>query len=299
MELTVLHSNEFQNHCLFHVSGHKNFWWTRGGVNTSQDVIHKQIRENVKWGVQQLGPKAKGEADLRPGVENPKVIFLAGGPSINDHVEEIKAKRAMGYPLITVNNSFNWALDHGMEPSMQFMIDAREFNNRFVARHEEAPHCKFAIASQCHPTVFEMLPKDRTYMWHISLEDKDIEVINETYGKMYEDWFPTPGGCSVTLRAMCALQTIGFRKIEMYGFDSCVMDDEHHGYRQDENDTENAINVRVAKGTTHEREFRCHPFMAVQAREFQTLTKLYFQDLDLIVHGDGLIAHLIKTGAEM
>lgn len=299
MELTILHSNEFQHHCLFHVSGHKNFWWTRGGVNTSQDVVHDQIKENAKWEVEQLVPHGKGEATLRPGVENPKVIFLAGGPSLNDHVDDIKAKRAMGYPLITVNNAFNWALDHGMQPSLQFMIDAREFNKRFVERFDEAPDCKFVIASQCHPSVFEMLPRDRTYMWHISLEDADIELTNEIYGEIYKDWFPIPGGCSVTLRAMCALQTIGFRKLEMYGFDSCIMDGEHHAYEQKENDRDDFIRLRVARGTKHEREFLCEPFMAVQAREFQTLTKIYFQDLDLIVHGDGLIAHLIKTGAEM
>lgn len=136
-------------------------------------------------------------------------------------------------------------------------------------------------------------------MWHISLEDEDIDVIKDVYGEMYKDWFPVPGGCSVTLRALCALQMIGFRKVELYGFDSSLKEDEHHAYEQTENDGEKIVDVRVAKGTKHERTFKCHPFMAVQAREFQKLTSIYFQNMDLIVHGDGLIAHLIKTGASL
>jgi hypothetical protein len=299
MELVVLHSNEFPNHCLFHVSGHRNFWWTRGGVNTPQDVIHGQIRENAKWEIEQLRPHGKGEAKLRPDDEEPSVILLAGGPSLSEFEDEIRDKRDKGHPLITVNNTFNWALDRGLIPSLQFMIDAREFNNRFVERHAEADTCKFVIASQCHPSVFEMLPKDRTSMWHISLEDEDIDVIKDVYGEMYKDWFPVPGGCSVTLRALCALQMIGFRKVELYGFDSSLKEDEHHAYEQTENDGEKIVDVRVAKGTKHERTFKCHPFMAVQAREFQKLTSIYFQNMDLIVHGDGLIAHLIKTGASL
>jgi hypothetical protein len=295
--LLVLHSQEFADSCLFHVSGFRTFWWTRGGVNNEEEVIHEQLRENAKWSVQQLEPQGKGEGTLRPGEESPPVLFLAGGPSLNDFTDEIREKRAQGYPLITVNNTFNWALDHGLTPSLQFMIDSRAFNKRFVERHAEAESCKFAIASQCHPSVFEMLPKDRTYMWHVSLEDSDLEVLNDTYGPMYEGWWPVPGGCAVTLRALCALQMIGFRRVELYGFDSCLADDTHHAYEQPENDGDDIIEVRIAKGTEHDRSFKCYPFMARQMKEFDVLVNSYLKDMDLIVHGDGLIAHMVKTSA--
>jgi SAM-dependent methyltransferase len=71
-ECVVLHSNEFEGHCLFHVSAHTNFWWTRGGVNTSQEVIHNNIRANAKWGVKQLTPH-----EVQEDVE---IMLLAGGP---------------------------------------------------------------------------------------------------------------------------------------------------------------------------------------------------------------------------
>jgi hypothetical protein len=46
------------------------------------------------------------------------------------------------------------------------------------------------------------------------------------------------------------------------------------------------------------KSFKCHSWMAFQAQEFITLVKHIFpDDLELNVHGDGLIAHILKTGA--
>jgi hypothetical protein len=48
------------------------------------------------------------------------------------------------------------------------MVDALELNARFADK--VIADCKYFIASQCHPTVFEKLPKDRTYIWHTGAE---------------------------------------------------------------------------------------------------------------------------------
>jgi hypothetical protein len=135
-------------------------------------------------------------------------------------------------------------------------------------------------------------------MWHVSLEDDDIAVIKETYGEMYKDWFPIPGGCSVTLRAICALQMMGFRKIHVYGFDSCILED-HHAYEQEENDKAQLVDIRVGKGTKHEKTFKTQDWMAVQAKEFTKLSDHYLKEMDLIIYGDGLISYIVKTGAEL
>jgi len=291
MNVIVLHSNEFDGHVAFHVSAHRDFFFTRGGVNTSQEQIHDNIRTNKKWDVKQL-------SYYEP--QDMEVVFLAGGPSLNDFTDEIIEHHRAGKKIITVNGAYQWAQDHGINNVTQFMIDAREFNNRFVDPVRD--DCKYIIASQCDPSVFEKLPEKNTYMWQVSLEDEDIEVVDETYGEIYKDWWPIPGGCSVTLRALCALNMMGYRQVHVYGFDSCVMEDntdEHHAYEQEENDGIQIIDVRVGKGTKNEREFKCQDWMAVQAKEFCKLTSIYLKDMKLIVYGDGLIAHIVKSGASL
>ena len=50
------------------------------------------------------------------------------------------------------------------------------------------------------------------------------------------------------------------------------------------------------------REFKCHPWMMLQAFEFQNIVTNFlakFDDFEMIVHGDGLIAAIINHAAEL
>jgi hypothetical protein len=69
-------------------------------------------------------------------------------------------------------------------------VDAREFNNRFVEK--VIPECKYFIASQCHPSMFDKLPKEQTFIWHTSAED-----VNDVLAEEYKNWYPVPGGSTV------------------------------------------------------------------------------------------------------
>jgi hypothetical protein len=97
------------------------------------------------------------------------------------------------------------------------------------------------------------------------------------------------------LRAFSLLRMLGFYRFEVYGFDSCLRDDEHHAYAQPENASDTKNLVRVSCG---DRVFRCKPWMASQAQEFIDLIRFIGDEIELVVHGDGLIAHIIKTAAE-
>ena len=282
-------SNEFENHVIFYVTAHRKFFFGRGQVNTSPEVVEENMRENAKLGLPQLKPH-----DEQPDLE---IMLIAGGPSLNDYWDEIKERREFGMPLITVNGAYNQCIERGINPSMQFVIDAREHNKRFVEPLVE--DCKYAVASQCHPELVKAVPEDRSFFWQVTTDDEWLPLLRELFGKMYEDWFPVPGGSTVTLRALCALQMLGFRKIHVYGFDSCLMGEEHHAYKQEENDNDPSIDLRIGKGTKWDKTFKVSGWHAVQAKEFQRMAPLYFQNLQLNIKGDGLIAYLVNSGAEL
>ena len=253
-----------------------------GKVNTTPDVVLGHIRENAKTDWQLLHPCP---------LQDTEVMMLCGGPSLNDFTDEIIKLRSEGMPMITTNGTYNWAIRNGMTPSMQLIIDAREFNKRFV--RPVVDDCKYAIASQCHPSVFEGLPQDRTYIWHVSGGE---EPVRELLDELYEIWFPCPGGSTVTLRGLCLLRMLGFHKIHMYGFDSCHIDGEHHAYDQPENNYGTDKTIPVSVGG---RVFRCDPWMYHQAKEWMEMVGMFGDEIDLNVKGDGLIAHIIKTGARL
>ena len=257
-------------------------------LNVEEDRAKENIRANLDLGLQEIVPH-----EVQPDV---KVILLAGGPSLKAHEDEILEQGRQGVPCVTVNGTYNCLLDRGVKPAAMVMVDAREFNKRFVSRHVDT--CKYLVSSQCDNELVKSLPAERTWLWHAG----QSEMIRSTLMEWSEEkgvkreWFPVYGSSTVISRAITLLAMLGFRKIEIFGWDSCLLDGEHHAYEQKENDSREIVTVTVGG-----REFRCHPWMVVQANEFPKLVKhIYSQvpDLELSVRGDGLLAAILNYSAQ-
>lgn len=250
-----------------------------GRINVGETVVDANVRTNVEAGWQHVTPFDKQDRE---------VMVLAGGPSLKDHLREIFQLRAEGAALITVNGTYDWAMDNGLAPSAQIVLDARPFNARFTRRPH--PTCKYLIASQVDPSTLEGLPRERTWIWHSGVSDANEALIREKTGH----FFPVPGGSTVVLRAIPLLRMLGFARIHLFGFDSCVSASQHHAYKQPENDDEVTMPV-----TCGGRAFMCTPWMISQASEFRDLVAFMGDEVELAVHGDGLIAQMIKHGATL
>ena len=96
------------------------------------------------------------------------------------------------------------------------------------------------------------------------------------------------------LRAIPLLIMLGWRKQHIYGFDSCIMEGRHHAYDQPENDS-----LTVIETTIGDKTFKCHGWMVSQIQEFIELQQMISDVCELAVYGDGAIAHVIKTCAEL
>jgi len=279
----VVHwSQEVDGACLFYVSA-----WTAGPAIVEAGILNvtdEQIRANVQHNI------AQGWTQVQPHPTNDiEVMILGGGPSMPAFEEEIKQHRAHGVKLITLNGAYNWALEHGLTPSAQIIVDARAFNARFTK--PVIAGCKYLIASQCDPGVFEGLPIDRTLIWHTS-----TDLITDLLNAQYEKWWYVPGGSTVLLRAIPLLRMLGFTRFHLYGCDSCLAaDDAHHAYAQPENDAA----VVVPLSVQGDRIFYCHPWMIAQATELQDLLKVLGDEIEIKIRGDGLLAHILNVAAEL
>jgi len=249
-----------------------------GALNIGEEQIQANVRANVAAGWQQVQPYLTQDAE---------VMILAGGPSLAAHAEMIKEMRAAGVKLVTLNGAYNWAIAQGLQPSAQVIVDARAFNARFTK--PVVPGCKYLISSQCDPSVLEGLPHELTYLWHTGAEQ-----VREDLDAAYPVWWLVPGGSTVMLRAIPLLRMLGFKQFHLFGFDSCLDGDAHHAYAQPENDSEVVIPVTVGG-----RTFRCHAWQIAQAQEFMDLVKFLGDEIELEVYGDGLINHILRTGAEI
>jgi len=286
----VHRSIELKQHVIFLVSGHQGFAFDKLNMNTSEDIVFSQIRTNLSKGLKQLRPFEEQQ--------DQKIVVLGGSPSLNDFVDEIQEHKKNGAKIITMNGTYAWAKEHDLWPVNQFMIDAREFNSRFVDPVDEQN--TYMMASQVYPGLIDKLPPEKTYIFQANCDPRSTKICDELVGEMYKDWYPIPGGSTVMLRCLPALQMLGFRDIEIYGFDSCFMGDrEHHAYDQPENDISKANINRVGVITNNGRTFAVDGWMLCQCKEFMDLRQRLIRKLDIKVHGDGLIAHCLEAGFDL
>lgn len=274
-------SQNEQGAALFYVTawqtGHEIV--SAGELNIGLEKVRENVKHNTAQDWRQVSPQESRDVE---------VLILGGGPSLNDYANEIRERHEAGAHIVTLNGAYNWALNHGFERLTQIVVDARPFNARFTK--PVMPKCKYLIASQCNPLVLEDLPKDRTWLWHTSAES-----IRDILDNAYQQWWYIPGGSTVLLRAIPLLRLLGYSKFILYGVDSCIVGETHHAYAQPENDSDNALPVKVTGG----RMFKCYPWMIAQASEFMDLIKFLGEQIELEIPGDGLLAHILNTGARL
>jgi len=251
------------------------------GVNTEDEVIREQTKINIQRGLNEARPYEQQDTEL---------IILAGGPSINDYIDEIKINKRLGIPIVTLNGAYNWALEHGIKPDVQIVLDARELNKRFV--EPVIPSCQYFIASQCHPSLFDSLPPEQVLLWH-SGADVARSVVEEL--GIERDIYPTYGGMTIPLRAIPLLLMLGFHRFCIYGFDSCITHDRHHGYAQPENDGQTVVEVTC----NGDKTFKCNGWHITQCHEWLELQAMIGDLCDIDIKGDGLIAETVKQGYKL
>ena len=127
------------------------------------------------------------------------------------------------------------------------------------------------MTSQCHPDVFDALaehPRDKLALWHAGLHDDAMVEILRPYCSDDEPGVIVGGGSTVGLRAMFLAYLSGFRKLHLYGFDSCYRGPDHHAFTQALNEGEALLEVMMAS-----RRYRCSIWMARQAQELTGSTR--------------------------
>lgn len=269
-----------------------------GNVNTPDEVIRANIAQNIRRGLPQVRKYA-------PNAQ--RIALVGGGPSLLSTFDELRAQAFAGDKLVAVNGTYRWLLERNLKPSVMVMLDARPSNVRFLEPY--VPGCKYFLASQCDPAAFDLCAREGrdVTIFHCIGDAEEEAMLRDYYdGRFCVVQCGTTGGTTVMLRAIVLMATLGFHRMDLYGMDSCWLGDAHHAYPQPENDQDRRMTITVvpkrADGTRIDalaKAFVCDPWHMRQAEEFQTLIASLGAHFSLHVHGDGLLAHIVKTGASL
>lgn len=251
------------------------------------------IRENVKYCCS-LGLRYFIPTLQRHGLE---AVLVGSGPSVKDELASLKKKRRdPKYMFFGIKGGHDFLVDNGIVPHFGLAVDPLEkiHKENFL---REAPECKYFIASQCHPTLFDSLLKrgKEVIIWHL-LTDNLMKWSQEEYSPIYQHYM-IPGGSTSGLRAIVLAYAMGFRKFHLYGYDSClsgklrkVTGELCEG--KDEKGRDRAIEVFISG-----KKFMADRAMASQATEFQDLLKSLWKPDDpyqIKAYGKGMIQTIVR-----
>lgn len=228
----------------------------------------EEIRANI------VANLARGlpEVGFGPLPHDGSLVLCGSGPSLLDHLDEIKAEKAQGRPILAVKGAHDVLVAHGVSPDAYLSVEVRD-------RPIKAPQkgCLYLLASRCPPALFDSLEGHTIQVFH-TWDGKD--PIPELRGR-----FLLTGGSTSGLRAVTVGYAWGFRRFVMYGYDSCLAKDgETKRITGEKVEDHKSLYVHVAG-----RSFKTNGAMALQAQDFRDMIRL-LPDCRFEVKGDGLLA---------
>jgi hypothetical protein len=241
--------------------------------NTSDEQIYNNIRENSR----SHGDWLRLE-DPHSGI----AILCGSGPSLGDSLDDIREKIKAGGKVFSMNGSAKFLSERGIFPDYQVIIDARPETAALVG-----PAKEHLFASQVSPETFSKMPSAR--LWHLQVEN--IDSLLPEYDHSY---CLIGGAASVGNTATCLAYAMGYRNLQIYGYDSSHRDGKGHAFHQALNEGDPCCVVNFGG-----KEYTCSLTMKLQAEKFQETSRaLRGYGVHMEVHGSGLLPDMFNSKME-
>lgn len=240
-----------------------------------------------------------------PQLDFARVCVCASGPSLADHIEDIRARKSAGWHVAAMNGSYNFLRQHGIVADLFFMVDARQGKNLHFIEDPD-PKTTFVIASQCHPEIFDYLLVDglwahltKVLLWQMFHDQAGIDAIRATRSDQSAAMFV--GLLNVGHSCLNALLALGYRDWHLFGYDGSMRGDAKHAFPQSQNDGEAVQEfywpVRVSgekiEGVT--KTYLATPTMAQAAQLFpERITHFRRLGINIEIIGTGLLPDLVR-----
>lgn len=243
-------------------------------ANTPDEDLERNIRinsaKNLTW--------LKSEK-AHDGV----AILVGGGPSLKDKIEDIREYQLHGGTVFAMNAASQYLREHGIVVDYQCIIDAKEETAALV----DPLAIDHLFGSQVDPKT--MASVDSPIVWHLDIGDIEKYFPEDRVKK--GGYVLLGGGVAVGNSALCAAYALGYRSLQIFGYDSSNREAKSHAYAQPMNRFIPNVEVEWAG-----KKFTSSVAMKAQAEKFQlTANALKEHDCELTVYGDGLLPTMYNT----
>lgn len=250
-------------------------------IKTRNCIDHVKIVENVKANLSQI----RAWASLtKQGSGNGDIVICSAGPSLPDHIEEIKKLQDNGAKVISVKHAIETLKTHGIKPWGVVLLDPRGHVEGFIKDPDPDPY--YFVASMCDPSVIKTLNDNccKVIGYHAFVNAGEVSV-------MIKSDLPVSGGSATSTRSIGLFSDMfGYKNFHLFGFDLCY---QHKPNMDEKNPDGNpkymelTIGTNSYKGKYISRTFWTEGQFLAQHNEIRDLRKNR-KDINIVIYGDGL-----------
>lgn len=219
-------------------------------------------------------------------------LLVSAGPTLPEFIEDIRRKQAEGAVVFAVKHAYPTLVDAGIRPDFTVVLDPRPHNEvsthgvlRSTLFEKMQPGEKILMATMTHPSVRRDLESRgaRIIGWHAHTHASQ----NAGLDSFKKGLLVVGGTCSATRMPMLAF-TLGFRRLEFYGYDFFYEDD------VDKTKIKQPL-MRVQVGED-KKEFLTTGELVAAMQDLSQWNKwLVDNRLSIVFHGNGAGNHIWKS----
>ena len=227
---------------------------------------------------------AHRDAQSLPEAVTPKTCVIVGsGPSARHEALWIFLDANPAAKTFACNGALQVFMDRGRLPDFWTCCDPQEEVIDFLP--PSPPPCvEYLLATKCPESLFEKLEHRNVWTWR-------LDDMNRTPGKLH-----VTCAVSITLVTQNLARMMGFHRFEMYGWDCCYLDGEHHASAQPKPEGEMPFEIQDEQTGDVLHRFDIVPAWAaelndacIQAHNFKAM------GYEINVHGPGAVGALLRA----
>jgi hypothetical protein len=224
------------------------------------------------------------------------VIIVGSGPSARDEAlwERLRTIPAhclgilrTDHParptIVALNGALKLFLDRGLRPDYWCVCDQQALVADFLP--DDPPRAMtYLLASKVHPSVFDKLKGRDVRIWR--LDDFEPAPASKV---------AIPCAVSITLVTQALFHALGYHRLEMYGWDCCFLNGEHHATPQDQGAPETmAVDLLTEDGKSL-ATFQTTGTWAAEITDAATMAhNLVTMGCEIVVHGPGMVGAVLR-----
>jgi len=114
------------------------------------------------------------ELTLAPIKHDGNMVLVASGWSMPDFIDEIKAHRRAGRPIVAIKAAHDFLCENGVQPDLWINLDPRDRTSGIKLLND---HTIYMPASRCPPSTFDYLKGRKMLLWHSWAPGPEMEAI--------------------------------------------------------------------------------------------------------------------------